>query len=328
MIPTRPLGATGLSASRLGLGLAALGRPAYIDLGRGEDLDAERDPASMERRTHAVLDAGFAEGIRYLDAARSYGRAEAFLATWLDGRGLVRGDVTIGSKWGYVYTADWRTDAQVHEVKDHGVATLRRQVGESRAILGDRLALYQVHSATLESGVLEDRAVLEELWRLREDGLAIGLTVSGPRQSEAIHRALEATTGAGNPFQVVQATWNVLEPSAGRALAAAHRAGWGVLVKEAMANGRLGPRGHDPARGVLGELAGRRGVGVDAVAIAAALANPWAGVVLSGAVTPEQVRGNASALRVELGEGDLEALARLAEPADAYWRRRAALTWS
>ena len=268
----------------------------------------------MERRAHEVLDAAFEAGIRYFDAARSYGRAEAFLASWLEARGLGPGEVTVGSKWGYTYTADWRVDAEVHEVKDHSLATLRRQVAESRGLLGDRLALYQIHSATLESGVLEDRDVLAELLRLREGGLVIGMSVSGPRQAETIRRALEVDVGGANPFGAVQATWNVLEPSAGDALAEAHRAGWGVLVKEAMANGRLGPRGDGAHRPVLDRLAAAHGVGVDAVAIAAALANPWAGVVLSGAVTPDQVRGNVAALGVELHPDELDELLAFAEP--------------
>jgi aryl-alcohol dehydrogenase-like predicted oxidoreductase len=320
-------GRTGLSVTRLGLGLAALGRPGYIDLGREEDLGSRRDVASMERRAHEVLDAAYGAGVRYLDAARSYGRAEAFLASWLEARGLGPDDVTVGSKWGYTYTADWRTDADVHEVKDHSLATLRRQVAESRALLGERLNLYQIHSATLESGVLEDDAVLRDLARLRDEGLAIGLSVSGPRQAETIRRALEIDDGA-NPFGAVQATWNLLEPSAGPALAEAHAAGWGVLVKEAMANGRLGPRGEGPHRPVLDRVAGAHGSSVDAVAIAAALANPWAGVALSGAVTPGQLRSNATALDLSLGEDELADLRALAEAPEAYWRTRSELAWS
>src|SRR6202011_1141112 len=142
---------------------------------------------------------------------------------------------------------------------------LRRQLQESRALLGDDLRLYQIHSATLESGVLEDRDVLSALAGLRQDGLLIGLSVSGPRQAEVIDRALGVEVGGVNPFQSVQATWNLLEPSAGPALARAHDAGWGVIIKEALANGRLAAE--------------------DQVAIAAALANPWVDVVLSGAVT-------------------------------------------
>jgi aryl-alcohol dehydrogenase-like predicted oxidoreductase len=323
-----PLGRGGPTVTRIGLGLAALGRPGYIDLGRDEDLGPERGAETMERHAHEVLDAAFESGVRYVDAARSYGRAEAFLASWLQARGLGRGDVTVGSKWGYTYTAGWRVDAEVHEVKDHTLATLGRQLTESRALLGDALVLYQIHSATLESGVLEDRDVLAELLRLREDGLVIGMSVSGPRQAGTIRRALEVDVDGANPFGAVQATWNVLEPSAGDALAEAHAAGWGVLVKEAMANGRLGPRGDEADRSMLGPLAGAHGVGVDAVAIAAVLANPWADVVLSGAVTPEQLRSNASALGTSFGADELAVLVRDAESPEAYWRRRSTLAWS
>ena len=95
------LGRTGLPVSRLGLGLAALGRPGYINLGHGDDLGAQKDVATLEREAHAVLDAAYAGGIRYFDAARSYGKAEKFLADWLKLRGLGPEAVTVGSKWGY-----------------------------------------------------------------------------------------------------------------------------------------------------------------------------------------------------------------------------------
>src|SRR4030081_1523492 len=104
-------------------------------------------------------------------APRSYGRAEEFLGAWLSARGLIPGAVTVGSKWGYRYTGEWRLDAKVQEGKDMSGDNLRRQFAESRAQLGDHLRLYQVHSATLESGVLEDDAVLAELRRIKEAGL-------------------------------------------------------------------------------------------------------------------------------------------------------------
>jgi aryl-alcohol dehydrogenase-like predicted oxidoreductase len=312
------LGRTGLPVSRLGLGLAALGRPGYINLGHGEDLGAQKDVSTLEREAHAVLDAAYDGGIRYFDAARSYGRAEEFLGSWLERRGLVPGAVTVGSKWGYTYTADWRVDADVHEVKDLSLATLRRQIAESRALLGEHLRLYQIHSATLESGVLEDRAVRDELARLRETGLAIGLTTTGPNQRETIERALEV-----GGFDTVQATWNLLERSAGPALEAAQAAGLGVIVKEALANGRLTSRGDvAPMR----ELAERAGTTPDALALAAVLAQPWVDVVLSGATTVEQLRSNLKALELEL-DLSLE-LAQLVEDPARYWQERAALPWN
>jgi aryl-alcohol dehydrogenase-like predicted oxidoreductase len=274
----------------------------------------------MQDRAHVLLDAAHDAGVRYFDAARSYGRAEQFLASWLGRRGLQPRDVTVGSKWGYTYTADWRVEAERHEVKDLSVETLRRQLAESRALLGAHLRLYQIHSATLESDVLDDRAVLGELRRLREMDLAIGLTVTGPGQSEIIERALEVGI-----FDTVQATWNLLERSAAPALSNAHAAGLGVIVKEALANGRLTSRGDVPA---LLELAERRGVAPDALALAAALAQPWADVVLSGAATVETLSSNLTALEIEPDDQLDTALAELAEEPARYWETRAALPWN
>src|SRR5947209_2700373 len=185
---TAELGRTGLVVSRVGLGLAALGRPGYINLGHAEDLGADYDVAAMEDRAHAVLDTAWAEGIRYFDAARSYGDGERFLGTWLASRGIPPEAVVVGSKWGYTYTAGWQVRADRHEVKD------------------------------------------------------------------------------------------------------------------ALANGRLTDRNRDPAftpqRRLLRETAARLGAGLDALALAAVLAQPWADVVLSGAATPEHLRSNLAALPV------------------------------
>jgi aryl-alcohol dehydrogenase-like predicted oxidoreductase len=316
----RTLGATGLLVTPLGLGLAALGRPGYINLGHHDDV-GDTDVAAMERHAHEVLDAAYEGGVRYYDAARSYGRGEAFLASWLQRRGLSRNDVTVGSKWGYIYTADWRVDVDEHEVKDLSVATLRRQLGETRALLGEHLALYQIHSATLESGVLDDAAVRDELARLRDEGVFIGLTATGPRQADTIERALEV-----GGFDAVQATWNLHDRSATSALAAAHDAGLGVIVKEALANGRLTARAD--ADGPLAAAARERGTTPDALALAAVLAQPWADVVLSGAATVDTLRSNLAALEVTWDAQLDERLAQLAEPAEAYWERRSELAWN
>ncbi|MGH2898750.1 MAG: aldo/keto reductase, partial [Solirubrobacteraceae bacterium] len=139
---SRLLGRSGLSVSRLGLGLAALGRPGYINLGHADDLARNYAVAAMQARATAVLDAAWTAGVRYFDAARSYGRAEEFLAAWLATRGIAPDAVTIGSKWGYTYTAAWQTAAAQHEVKEHSLATLERQLAESRQGLGVHLDLY------------------------------------------------------------------------------------------------------------------------------------------------------------------------------------------
>jgi len=321
----RQLGSTGLAVSRIGLGLAALGRPAYINLGRDDDYGANRSATDFEQRAHDVLDAAYEAGVRYVDAARSYGMSEAFLASWLRARNLPAGAVTIGSKWGYSYVGDWRLDAPVHEVKDLSATTLRRQITESGDLLGDRLRLYQIHSATIESGVLDDLEVLRELAALRSNGLAIGLTVSGPRQAEVIRRALRVSVDGLNPFQVVQATWNLLEPSAGPALADAKAAGWGIIVKEALANGRLTDRYGAEHAASLKQQAESLRTTLDVLALSAALSQCWTDVVLSGAVTREQLKSNLRAGRLA---GTVNEWSITAEPADEYWARRSRLAWN
>ncbi|MFL6191068.1 MAG: aldo/keto reductase, partial [Actinomycetes bacterium] len=102
---------------------------------------------------------------------------------------------------------------------------------------------------------------------------------------------------------------------------------WGVIIKEAVANGRLTPHGHGKEKDTLARIAANHDVGVDAVALAAVLANPWAGVVLSGAVTPAQLQSNIAATQLQLDPAELEELTTLAEPAGQYWRERATLPW-
>jgi aryl-alcohol dehydrogenase-like predicted oxidoreductase len=328
----RTLGRTGLPVSPIGLGLAAVGRPGYINVGHADDLAGAYAVPDMQARAHAVLDAAWEAGIRYFDAARSYGRAEAFLGTWLQARCDPPGPVTIGSKWGYTYTAAWRVDADVHEVKDHTLPVLRRQIAETRERLGHHLHLYQIHSATLDSGVLDDAAVLDALAALRTEGVMIGLSLSGQAQADTLRRAMEVERDGEPLFGVVQATWNLLERSAGGALAEAHAAGMGVIVKEALANGRLTPRNDDPAfarpLGLLTGEADRLGTTVDALALAAVLARPWADVVLSGAATIHHLRSNVAAVDVAWDAEAEIALAPLQSEPQTYWRERADMAWN
>jgi aryl-alcohol dehydrogenase-like predicted oxidoreductase len=230
------LGQTDLKVSRLGLGLAALGRPGYINLGHANDLQSV-DETHMEQQAHHVLSAAYERGIRYIDAARSYGKAEAFLSSWL-GR-YEPYDVVMGSKWGYTYTADWQVNTAQHEVKEHSRENLSKQFDESLSLLGSYLSLYQIHSVTLESGVLENDDVLSKLFELKGRGIKIGLSLSGVDQSKTLEKALTVERGGSRLFDAVQATYNLLETRAGKTLELAHKEGMGIIVKEALANGRL-----------------------------------------------------------------------------------------
>ena len=292
--------------SGFGLGLAALGRPAYITVGHQGDLPEERSVEAMEAHAHRVLYRAFALGVRYFDAARSYGRAEAFLRSWVDSRGIGPEEIAIGSKWGYRYTGDWQVDGRVQEVKDHGVQMLREQSAESMSILGPYLKLYQIHSASPETRVLENEQVIAGLLRLRERGLS-------PRRDRHRHDAAgDGAAGARSPVRRRaallgrQATCNLDGAGAEPALREAHHAGLAVLVKEPLANGRLTPRGDAGRAGPLWAVADWLGASADAVALAFVATQPWADVVLLGAATEEQVDSNLRAKEVRLAAEDLQ----------------------
>ena len=325
-------GNTGLMVSRVGLGVAALGRPGYINLGHAQDLARNYDVQAMEQRAYAVLDAARDSGIRYFDAARSYGLGEKFLGSWLKSRAISTGSVTVGSKWGYTYTANWKIEAQAHEIKEHSLASLERQWPESLALLDGYLNIYQIHSATAESGVLENLPVLQKLAKLKLDGVRIGLSLSGPGQSETLRRAMRIAIDGSRLFDSVQATWNLLEPSAGFALAEAHAAGMGVIIKEALANGRLTDRNQETdfaaKLGILQTVSRDLGTSTDALALAACLSQPFADVVLSGATNADQILSNVQACRLQVDQAILARLFSLAEPPNVYWSTRSKLEWN
>ncbi len=309
--------------SHIGLGLAAVGRPGYINLGREEDLGEHRTVEALRTRTHELLDAAYAQGVRYFDAARSYGRSEEFLADWLNAH-PDRDDIVVGSKWGYTYTADWSADAETHEVKDHSVRTYERQRAETADLLGDRLDLYQIHSVTPESPALTDKELHAKLAELAATGVTIGFSTSGPTQADAIRAALTVTVDGEPLFHTVQSTYNALETSAGPALAEAHDAGLTVIVKEGMANGRLAePYAPDALKAVAEETS----LHTDAIALALILRRPWAGVALSGAATVGQLASNLHAAVVDLTDDQLARLDALAEDPQTYWARRGSLPW-
>ena len=331
MLPMQALGDTGLSVSRIGLGLAALGRPGYINLGHQQDLTPDHDIRAMEAQTHAVLNAAWQQGVRYIDAARSYGKAEAFLSSWLKTQADTRG-LVVGSKWGYTYTADWQVNAEHHEIKEHSLSKLTEQWPQSTALLGEHLKLYQIHSATLESGVLDNQEVLEKLAQLKQEGVFIGLSLSGEHQQATLEKALRVQVNKERLFSAVQATFNLLESSLTQTLELARSEGLGVIVKEALANGRLTSRNQHASfvasRQVLEEEAARYGVAIDALALAFVLQHPWVDIALSGASTIAQLNSNVQACTVTLQEESFARLKTLQETPEQYWRTRANLSWN
>eukprot|EP00746_Dinoflagellata_sp_MGD_P056625 gnl/MRDRNA2_/MRDRNA2_244759_c0_seq1.p1 gnl/MRDRNA2_/MRDRNA2_244759_c0~~gnl/MRDRNA2_/MRDRNA2_244759_c0_seq1.p1 ORF type:complete len:343 (-),score=52.09 gnl/MRDRNA2_/MRDRNA2_244759_c0_seq1:78-1079(-) len=330
----------------VGLGLAAVGRPGYINLNRNQDIAAanERSEDFMRQRAEEVLDAAWAAGVRWFDAARSYGLAEDFLGTWLRKRGIKPEEVCVSSKWGYRYTADWKVDTggQPHEVKDHSLPHLIAQIPETLSTVGEYVRLYQIHSATFDSGVLENAEVHAALGKLRsERGWSLGLSVSSPAQGEIIDAALALkdptdSTGDRKLFDSVQATFNILEQAAGPALERAHKAGLDIIVKEAVANWRAcaHPKLCEAAQALTAEWnLNSVCITPDQLALACVLAQSFQPFVLSGAVTCDQLRSNLRAAEIaEHLRKDPVRLSNLMascrQESVTYWKERGALAWN
>lgn len=314
----------------IGLGLASLGRPGYINLGHKDDLNHDYDIEKMRQQSFAVLDAAYAAGLRHFDTAPSYGQGEAFLGAWLKERAIPKDDLLISSKWGYTYTANWQIQAEKHEIKEHSLNVLQRQWLESQEILGDYLTLYQIHSATLDSGVLENKEVLDQLARYKDQGIKIGLSTSGTGQSETIEKGLELTHNSLPLFDSIQSTYNIFERSVASSLQQASDAGLFVIIKEAVANGRLTPRGIEgrDKNAELSQLANSLDTSIDALALAFIIQQPWVDSVLSGVATIDHLSSNLNALNLKLSSEQLAELEGFIEEKESYWQTRSSLAWN
>lgn len=310
--------------SRLGLGMAALGRPGYINLGHDEDYSKGKSKEQMEARAHEMISFAQELGINYFDTARGYGLGEHFLES-----AYLKIDDVVGSKWGYKYTADWKTDAQKHEVKDLSVDHFLTQLEESRSILKSKLKIYHIHSATIESGVLDDKILLNKLWMLRDAGVIVGLSVSGARQTDTIEKALSITGEKGRLFESIQATFNLLETSCAQVLKKAKNCGVGVIVKEGVANGRLTNRDKVLSKNAsLKAICDKYQCSLDALALAFVLEQDWVDVVLSGASTMNQLQSNCKALEIKFNDEDERILEQFSESPEDYWNTRSQLKWN
>ncbi|KAL7507738.1 hypothetical protein ACHAXN_004838 [Cyclotella atomus] len=320
---------------KLGLGMAALGRPGYINLDRDGIFGSSdsRPIEKMQKQADLVLDSLFAnaDGRPWVDCARSYGLSEKFVGEYLRKNNVKPSDVYVSSKWGYTYVADWQVQLEKgapHEVKDHSVDNFLKQVEETNEMIGEYVDLYQIHSATFESGVLESVDIHKALHACKLDrGWAIGLSVSSPKQGEILRRAMEIEVDGQKLFDSVQCTYNLLEQSAGPALLEARRSGMDIIIKEGLANGRV------LRNEVIIEYAKQLSCTPDALALGCILAQGFEPRVLSGAVTPDQLVSNLKASQIaEKLKADEqllnEIMAKCVMDSEDYWNQRSSLEWN
>lgn len=316
-------------SSAVGLGMAAIGRPQYINISQGNDT-APFSLKNFKAKGTAMLDYAYDLGIRYFDTAPGYGLAEQLLIDWVTKKNDP--NITVATKWGYTYVADFDPNAKLHEVKEHSLKKLDEQWDVSKKLL-PYLKYYQIHSATFESGVLENEAVLERLLELKkEHNIKVGLTTTGNNQSEVLQKAMEVHFKGEQLFEVFQCTYNILDQSIyglGRKILADKKQ---LVIKEALANGRLFPNVAYPEYELLYKkletLSKKYGVGVDAIALQFCSARLEGAIVLSGANKPEYLRQNLMATNFELSTQEIAESARFKIAPKVYWDEREQLTWN
>lgn len=307
--------------TKIGLGLAALGRPEYINIRKEQNID--KSELAFKNNALDMLSTAYELGIRYFDTAPSYGKGEAFLMEWQKKHQFL--DIELATKWGYTYVANWILNYKgAHEVKEHSIDKLLEQWKTSKDLL-PALKVYQIHSATFDSGVLENQKVLKKLYQIKkETGLAIGLTSSGPNQAQVLKEASEIKIKDHFLFDVFQVTYNILEQSTFDVLKNLIKKGKKIVVKEALANGRV----FTNTAPLLSELAHKYNVGIDAIALRFVIdsLHPW--VVLSGASSKTQLQENLKSLTFQFTTEEVNLLKSLALEPNNYWSERKALAWN
>ena len=318
-----------MSYTKIGLGLAALGRPDYINIRSTTKID--KSVAAFKTNTFKVLDEAYHLGIRDFDVAPSYGLGEQFLLEW---HGLrAHNDVRLSTKFGYTYVANWEIGFKgKHEIKEHSLAKLNEQWDMSKELLPN-LNIYQIHSATLDSGVLTNMDVLSRLHELKQEyDLKIGLSSSGTKQDKIIGEAINVTFDGLQLFDSYQVTFNIFEQSTYTILKQLITEDKTVIIKEALANGRVFRNGdfknYQMAYNFLETLSTTYGVGIDAIAIRFIMETLEPTLILSGASHVNQLKENMKALSFQLKNNDIEKLKSFAVPLEAYWNERSHLAWN
>jgi aryl-alcohol dehydrogenase-like predicted oxidoreductase len=312
----------------LGLGTAALGRPQYINVRQEKHKVADLN--FFKQQGFQVLEEAYNSGIRYFDTAPGYGLAESLVLEWLQTKDDT--SIEIATKWGYTYVANFKADAKVHEIKEHSLSKLNKQWNFSKQLL-PYLKVYQIHSATLETGVLKNEAVLQRLAELKKSHqLKIGLTTSGDNQVEVIKKALDVTVNDEQLFDAFQVTYNLLDQSLNSISDELIHQKKSIIIKEALANGRIFRNSkyahYDKMYTTLERLAKNYNVDVDAIALKFCEQTIDNSIVLSGASNKEHLASNLELNNFLLNNDDLELLNSFKTSPEFYWNERKKLQWN
>lgn len=212
-LPRRQLGRTGLPVTTLGYGAMELrGVP------RGRDVT----DAQAETILHAVLDAG----INYIDTSIDYGLSEERIGRYIGDR---RSEYYLASKCGCVVGAPPAPRGQTSPhvfTRDNILRGVEQSLARMRT---DHLDVLQFHASPSRQ-TLEKDGALETVLELKRTGTARFVGMSGTLPNLADHIAMGV-------FDVFQIPYSAVEREHEAAIAAAARAGAGVVVRGGAAKG-------------------------------------------------------------------------------------------
>lgn len=254
----RPLGATGLSVSPLGLGTVKFGRNQAVKYPRPFALPSDQEAL-------ALLELAWDLGVNLLDTAPAYGESEARLGQLLR---HCRRDWVIVTKVGEEFHAGISSF-------DFSAAATRASIERSLRRLGvETLDVVLIHSNGDDLAILEEQEVLPTLRQLQQAGRirAIGLS------SKTVAGGLRAVSRC----DVVMMTYNLAHQEEVPVIHAAHAAGKGVLVKKGLLSGHLDLLKYDdPLQASMALIYAEAGVNS----------------VVVGTLNPQHLQANVAAVR-------------------------------
>lgn len=308
----------------IGLGMAAIGRPQYINLNNTANNVDLFEINSFKQKAKSLLTGAYQAGIRHFDTAPGYGIAEEILAEWINENKIE--SIILSTKWGYTYVANFDPNANVHELKEHSLEKLNEQWANS-SNLYKNIGIYQIHSATLDSGVLENEAIIERLFELKnKHNIKIGLSSTGENQKEIITKALSIKNNNQELFDSFQVTYNLLDQSIFDIKEQLKNKQ--IIVKEALANGRILQKNFNKNLEYLELLAKKYNVGIDAIALRFIIDSLEPFSVLSGASQITHIKENLKAIDFYLSKEEIEQLKTTKQTTEEYWQIRKKLTWN
>ena len=279
---TAILGRTGLRVSRLGVGLAEIGRYSV-------------DEAEQANR---VLNSALDAGVTFLDTAECYGNSEELVGNAVSRR---RDEYVLATKAGHVPRGSSGKPWTGKTVSDGIDNSLRR-------LKTDRVDLVQVHAYDTSAPISDD--VLKAVTDARDAGKTRFLGYSG--ENEDAVWALE--TGL---FDTLQTSFNLVDQSARLMLfELAEANGVGIIAKRPIANAVWGTavtgEGGDIVSGTTKERLGRAKAILDmgpiadapedpiAMALGFVLGNAEVATAIVGTSNPEHMLGNIKVAETQL----------------------------